>query len=79
MNSTDRQRGKHPNDNQLFSAKWQEVLKEAVDDQSFLLSRGYGANSALALVGNRYRLNKVQLPCWNNNSLMEYFSAENKG
>ena len=60
MNPTDRQRGKHPNDDELFSAKWQGMLKEAVDDHSFLLSRGYGANSALELVGNQYRLNKRQ-------------------
>lgn len=60
MNPTNRQRGKHPNDDQLFSDKWLSALKEAVDDHSFLLSRGYGTSSALELVGNQYRLNKRQ-------------------
>lgn len=60
MNPTSRQRGKHPNDDRLFSAKWLEVLKQAVDDHSYLLSRGYGGNAALELVGNRYKLNKRQ-------------------
>ena len=60
MNPTSRQRGKHPNDDKLFSAKWLEILKEAVDDHSFLLTRGYSGNAALELVGNRYKLNKRQ-------------------
>ena len=60
MNPTSRQRGKHPNDDRLFSAKWLEILKMAVDDHSFLLTRGYGGNAALELVGNRYKLNKRQ-------------------
>ena len=60
MNPTPRQRGKHPNDDKLFSAQWLDVLKAAVDDHSFLLTRGYGENAALALVGNRYKLNKRQ-------------------
>ncbi|MEL6969048.1 MAG: DUF434 domain-containing protein [Bacteroidota bacterium] len=60
MTPTTRQRGKHPNDDQLFSSLWQEVLREAANDHSYLLTRGYGANSALELVGNRYKLNKRQ-------------------
>ncbi|WP_089685714.1 DUF434 domain-containing protein [Catalinimonas alkaloidigena] len=55
-----RNRGKHPSDEKLFSAKWHPALKEAVDDLEFLLERGYGSASALQLVGNRYRLNKRQ-------------------
>lgn len=60
MNPTTRQRGKHPNDDQLFGAKWPPIFKEAIDDHSFLLERGYGTTSALEIVGNRYRLNKRQ-------------------
>ena len=59
-NPTSRQRGKHPNDDQLFSQKWQRTLGLAADEHSWLLSRGYGANAALELVGNRHRLNKRQ-------------------
>jgi hypothetical protein len=55
-----RNRGKHPNDDRLFGPKWLPVFREAVSDLSFLLSRSYGENAALALVGNRYRLNKRQ-------------------
>ncbi|WP_367391698.1 DUF434 domain-containing protein [Lewinella sp. LCG006] len=60
MNPTTRQRGKHPNDDQLFGVKWPPIFKEAIDDHSFLLERGYGTTSALEIVGNRYRLNKRQ-------------------
>ena len=53
-------RGKHPNDDKYFGKKWLAIFKDAVDDHSFLWSRGYAANSALQLVGNRYKLNKRQ-------------------
>ena len=55
-----RNRGKQPNDDKLFAPKWLPILTEAVDDLCFLLSRGYASNSALQLVGNRYKLNKRQ-------------------
>ena len=55
-----RNRGKHPNDDKLFTEKWQTVIKEAVFDLSYLLTKGYGEKSALQLVGNRYRLNSRQ-------------------
>ena len=55
-----RNRGKHPNDDKLFTEKWQNILKEAVVDLSYLLTKGYGEKSALQLVGNRYRLNSRQ-------------------
>ena len=58
--TTTRNRGKHSNDDQLFSAKWHSIFEEAVDDLSYLFSRGYAENSALQIVGNRYRLNKRQ-------------------
>lgn len=53
-------RGKHSSDDKIFTAKWQTILKEAAQDLSFLLGKGYGDKSSLALVGNRYRLNKRQ-------------------
>ncbi|MEM6377216.1 MAG: DUF434 domain-containing protein [Bacteroidota bacterium] len=58
--TTRRNRGKQSSDDQLFAEKWHAKFKEAVDDLGFLLSRGYGENSSLQIVGNRYRLNKRQ-------------------
>lgn len=53
-------RGKHPNDDQDFATKWHSIFAAASGDLSFLLGRGYGEKSALALVGNRYQLNSRQ-------------------
>lgn len=58
--STTRNRGKQSNDDKLFSTKWHSIFKEAVEDLCYLLSRGYANNSALQIVGNRYKLNKRQ-------------------
>lgn len=60
QNPTSRKRGQHPSDSKLFSKKWRPALTAAVEDLSLLLSRGYGSNASLELVGNRYRLNKRQ-------------------
>lgn len=49
-------RGPHPEDAQLFAPSEHEQLRQAVADLSWLLSRGYVNPSALALVGDRYRL-----------------------
>ncbi len=57
---TIRNRGKESDDDKLFGLKWLPVFKEAVDDLCFLLTRGYAENSALALIGNHYRLKKRQ-------------------
>jgi hypothetical protein len=54
-------RGKHPQDDILFSDKEQIKLREAVKDLSFLLGRGYGYRSAGLLVGNRYELTARQI------------------
>ena len=59
-NTTIKNRGQHPNDHKIFAPKWQPILQEAVNDLSFLLSKGYGEKSATQLVGNRYRLNVRQ-------------------
>lgn len=53
-------RGKHPNDDKNFAAKWKPILTEASSDLSFLLGKGYAEKSASEIVGNRYRLNTRQ-------------------
>lgn len=55
-----RNRGPQPNDKLLFAKKHHPALTAATDDLCWLLSREYGVDSALQLVGNRYRLNKRQ-------------------
>ena len=55
-----RDRGKKSNDDKDFALRWHPTFKEAVDDCCYLLTRGYGSNSTLQIVGNRYRLNKRQ-------------------
>ncbi|MNJ86226.1 hypothetical protein D3C87_37170 [compost metagenome] len=54
-------RGKEPSDDKLFGPETVHVkLKYAVDDLSHLMGRGYAQKSALALIGNRYKLNVRQ-------------------
>jgi hypothetical protein len=53
-------RGADPEDAELFAAGWIPVLRTAVDELSWLLSRGYAEPSSLALVGNRHALRKRQ-------------------
>jgi hypothetical protein len=55
-----KKRGAHPKDQELFHLKKQEILKNAVKDLSWLLTRGYPKNSSLTLVGNRYSLKDRQ-------------------
>ena len=57
---TSRNRGKQSNDDKLFSTKWRPIFTKAADDMGYLLSRKYGLNATLQVVGNRYRLNKRQ-------------------
>lgn len=57
---TTRNRGKQASDDKWFATKWHPVLKEAVDDLCYLLTRGYAERSALNIVGNRYKLHKRQ-------------------
>jgi hypothetical protein len=49
-------RGPHPEDARLFSAAMRPVLREAAADFGWLLDRGYAHDSALKLVGDRYKL-----------------------
>lgn len=54
-------RGKEANDDFLFgNEQEQNKIKEAVEDVSHLLSKGYPEKSTLELVGNRYRLTARQ-------------------
>ena len=53
-------RGKHPEDTRLFSAAWIPILREAVADLSFLLSRGYAERAAQKVVGDHYQLDVRQ-------------------
>ena len=55
-----RNRGKHSNDDKIFGQKWQALFLEAIQDLSFLMTRGYAEKSATQLVGNRYKMNARQ-------------------
>lgn len=57
---TTRNRGKQSSDDKDFAVKWHPIFTEAINDLCFLLTRGYAENSALQIVGNRYKLNKRQ-------------------
>ncbi|WP_395739960.1 DUF434 domain-containing protein [Prosthecobacter sp.] len=60
MSSSDRHRGKHPSDTELFGPAPTPALRQAVSDLSWLLGRGYARNSAVKLVGDRYELRERQ-------------------
>ncbi|MBI4864126.1 MAG: DUF434 domain-containing protein [Candidatus Riflebacteria bacterium] len=49
-------RGPHPEDEQLFAPRCWTRLGRAIDDLSWLLSRGYAPDSSLKLVGDRHGL-----------------------
>jgi len=53
-------RGPHPEDRGLFKPGTQDLLRAAVYDFCWLLSRGYNDHSALKIVGDRYALAKRQ-------------------
>jgi hypothetical protein len=55
-----RHRGAHPEDRELFSPARQPQLRAAVADLAWLLTRGYAGTAALALVGDRHRLDARQ-------------------
>lgn len=60
MPNTQKHRGQHTKDKVIFSQKWMPILRTAVEDLSFLLSRNYSQKSALKLVGDRYKLTERQ-------------------
>ena len=56
MPDTRKHRGKHPDDDKLFSPAQAPTLQSATADLAMLLTRGYAQKSALKLVGDRYDL-----------------------
>ena len=56
MPDTRSHRGPHPEDHRLFAAETLGLLREAVADLNWLLSRGYPSAGAQKLVGDRYQL-----------------------
>ncbi len=55
-----RHRGPNPEDAVSFAREHWPVLRQAVADMSWLLSRGYADKSTLKLVGDRYNLTERQ-------------------
>ncbi|MBO0860745.1 MAG: DUF434 domain-containing protein [Chloracidobacterium sp.] len=55
-----RHRGAHPADLKLFASKNKEILRQAVCDLSWLLSRGYAQAASLKLVGDHFALKERQ-------------------
>jgi hypothetical protein len=55
-----RHRGPHPTDDRLFAPQWIPILCRAVEELSWLLTRGYPPTSTLKLVGDRYALTERQ-------------------
>lgn len=53
-------RGPHPEDQRLFAFENWPRLREATNDLSWLLTRGYASPSALKIVGDRYSLDARQ-------------------
>ena len=53
-------RGANPKDRHFFSAKALPRLQKALADLSYLISRDYNPQSALKLVGDRYRFTERQ-------------------
>src|SRR5213592_911125 len=53
-------RGAHPEDRRLFAAEQVPVLRLAVGELSWLLTRDYSLKGALKLVGDRYTLTDRQ-------------------
>lgn len=49
-------RGRHPQDAAFFAPKCVPVLRNAVADLSYLLSRGYSDSAAARIVGDHYQL-----------------------
>lgn len=56
MADTRLHRGAHPEDAEIFAPSHWPALRSAIHDVCWLLDRGYALRSAIALVGDRYRL-----------------------
>lgn len=57
---TRRHRGAHPADAELFGVEQLAKLRRAVNELSWLLSRGYNMTSAVKLIGDRHGLRERQ-------------------
>ena len=55
-----RHRGRHPTDAALFAPDNLPVLRRAVEELSWLITRGYAETAALKLVGDRHALRERQ-------------------
>ncbi|MBS2036776.1 DUF434 domain-containing protein [bacterium] len=53
-------RGPHPEDQQFFGTSRRSDFATAVEDYSWLLSRGYARQAGLTLVGDRFQLTQRQ-------------------
>lgn len=53
-------RGQQSNDPMWFGNDWLVIINEAVEDFSYLLTRGYSDKSSLKIVGDRYKLHRRQ-------------------
>lgn len=60
MPDTRLHRGKHPDDDRLFGAESYQALRQAAEDLSLLLSKGYADKSSLKLVGDHFSLTERQ-------------------
>ena len=60
MTDKRKHRGAHPEDRQSFSPSSYGSLQSAVDELSWLLTRGYAPKSSLKIVGDRYQLTARQ-------------------
>ncbi|MEL6250574.1 MAG: DUF434 domain-containing protein [Bacteroidota bacterium] len=60
MSHKQRHRGQNSRDPELFAEKFIEILNQAVDHLSWLITRGYSDKSSLKLVGDRFRLKQRQ-------------------
>ena len=57
---TQKHRGKHPQDDELFNSSNLYRIGQAVNDYSFLLDKQYGDKASIKLVGDRYQLTARQ-------------------
>lgn len=60
MSSSQKHRGQHSQDRVIFAPTTWKVLNDAVDDLSWLWTRGYSEKAGIKLVGDRYKLTSRQ-------------------
>ena len=56
MSHTNRHRGPHPKDEQIFASDHLPKLSAALKDYCWLLTKGYTPNASMKLVGDRFQL-----------------------